>query len=410
MAFDIKPENSDVLWAHQDTSESSNSRFFAMSTAAHVALLLATAFISAPLIQQANVETVTIEIESEPESIAKGQAVMATQGSSPTQMKVDAAPSAPVVGGNELPGEDDIVVTRPQRRAAPQAKASAPKSSSASQAKAAPKAAPIQALAASIDDIDAPELDEALLEQSKTVRGFDDDLGSDFENIDRKSKAKAAAIAKAIDEDANQLAQENEEFLNSLAEQTNSQTAAFLAAKKARRAKDYAGIAAAKANEEAAAAARAAALAKARQAELRNGSGTGLGSGSGNGIGQGAGNNGVNAPSQILAGSPNGVRKLDQLRQMPGNPIPQYSLDERERGHQGNVVFHAYVDRSGSLQKFKQISSTGYANLDVKTLNALKRWKFYPGQEGWVELPFGWSLKGGAKAIGGTLRSRSAMR
>lgn len=409
MAFEIKPEHNDVLWAHQDTTESSSSRFFAMSTAAHVALLLATAFISAPLIQQATVETVTIEIESEPESIAKGQQVMATQGSSPTQVKVAATPSAPVVGGNELSGEDDIVVTKPQGRAAP-VKASAPKQARASQAKAAPKAAPIKALAASIDDIDAPELDEALLEQTKTVKGFDDDLGSDFENIDRQSKAKAAAIAKAIDEDANQLAQENDEFLNSIAEQTNSQTAAFLAANKARRAQDYAGIAAAKANEEAAAAARAAALAKARQAELRNGSGAGFGSGSGNGVGQGAGNNGVNAPSQTIAGSPNGVRKLDQLRQMPGNPIPQYSLEEREKGHQGNVVFHAYVDRSGGLQKFKQVSSTGYANLDVKTLNALKRWKFYPGQEGWVELPFGWSLKGGAKAIGGTLRSRSAMR
>ena len=80
---------------------------------------------------------------------------------------------------------------------------------------------------------------------------------------------------------------------------------------------------------------------------------------------------------------------------MPGNPIPQYSKEERLYGQQGYVVFEAYISKSGVPAQFKQTRSTGYRNLDAKTLQALKKWKFYPGQEGWVEIPFSWDLQGG---------------
>ena len=44
--------------------------------------------------------------------------------------------------------------------------------------------------------------------------------------------------------------------------------------------------------------------------------------------------------------------------------------------------------------------------LNGKTLKALKGWKFYPGQEGWVEIPYRWTLKGGAQPIGPILRTK----
>lgn len=423
MEFNLKPNispetsrNSSAapLWAQHDLEEESSSRYFAFSTALHLCLLLSAAFITVPIIEQIKTETITIEIQEEPiVQMAKGQNVEATRGESIANQVIAPKPSAPVRGGNELDGDDDIVVSKPKAQSRV-AKAQPVKSAKAAPAKAstAPKAAPIKAVAATIDDIDSPTLDEAILEQAKVVRGYDDDLGTDFSDVDNKANSKVAALADQLKKQNQELAEENDAFLNSLSEQTSKDSEALLAANRARRAKDYAGIAAAKESENAAAA-RALALAQARAAALKN-SGNGSGQNNGQGFGKvegrGAGNNGENQSSAALSGSPQGVRKLEQLRQKPGNPIPQYSEDERLNGHQGNVVYNAYVDNSGSLVKFRQLSTTGYTNLDTKTLNALRKWKFYPGQEGWVELPFGWSLKGGAKAVGGTLRSKSAMR
>ena len=99
-------------------------------------------------------------------------------------------------------------------------------------------------------------------------------------------------------------------------------------------------------------------------------------------------------------------RSLDQLRQMPGNRGPMYSREERRNREQGVVSFLAYVTKEGRLAKFRQVSSTGHSGLDQKTLEALQKWKFYPGQEGWVELPFKWDLKGDPQALDGLLRGR----
>ncbi len=91
------------------------------------------------------------------------------------------------------------------------------------------------------------------------------------------------------------------------------------------------------------------------------------------------------------------VRRLEDLRQRPGNPRPDYDVNDRMNGLSGTIVINAYVTKEGSLTLFRLIQSTGHRNLDRKTLSALKNWKFYPGQEGWVELPFKWDLKGGVQ-------------
>ncbi|MNT35500.1 hypothetical protein D3C72_1715310 [compost metagenome] len=68
-------------------------------------------------------------------------------------------------------------------------------------------------------------------------------------------------------------------------------------------------------------------------------------------------------------------------------------------------MFYAYISKEGQPTQFRMVKSTGFRNLDGKTLVALKKWRFYPGQEGWVELPFRWDLKGGAQEDGGRLRA-----
>lgn len=98
------------------------------------------------------------------------------------------------------------------------------------------------------------------------------------------------------------------------------------------------------------------------------------------------------------------VRKLEDLKQKPGNPRPLYDSQDRKNGLSGTIIINAYVTKEGNLTLFRLIQSTGHRNLDRKTLSALKNWKFYPGQEGWVELPFKWDLKGGVQEDHARLR------
>lgn len=101
------------------------------------------------------------------------------------------------------------------------------------------------------------------------------------------------------------------------------------------------------------------------------------------------------------------VRELSELKQVPGNTKPSYDELDRLAQRQGTVVFYAYISNQGAASQIKLIQSSGHRNLDLKTLKAIKGWKFYPGQEGWVEIPFQWDLKGEPRTVGGTLRKVS---
>jgi len=84
-----------------------------------------------------------------------------------------------------------------------------------------------------------------------------------------------------------------------------------------------------------------------------------------------------------------------------------YENADRLAGRNGTVIFHALINNNGQPSEFKLIRSSGHRSLDLKTLKAIRDWKFYPGQEGWVEIPFQWDLKGEPQAVGGTLRKVS---
>ncbi len=112
-------------------------------------------------------------------------------------------------------------------------------------------------------------------------------------------------------------------------------------------------------------------------------------------VGQGSGGDHKNSTSGTATAGV--IRKLEDLRQVPGNLKPEYEIEDRVQGLSGNIVVYGYVTKNGTISSFKLIQSTGHQSLDQKTLNALKKWRFYPGQEGWVELPFKWDLKGGVQ-------------
>lgn len=103
------------------------------------------------------------------------------------------------------------------------------------------------------------------------------------------------------------------------------------------------------------------------------------------------------------------VRAVSELKQIGGNPKPQYDNDDRMKNRSGTVVFQAFVQNDGTLKDFSMVESSGHRSLDSKTLKALRQWKFAAGQEGWIEIPFKWDLKGGAQEVSPLRGSRNAV-
>lgn len=399
------------MLAHKEPEQSKTSRFLTVSAAVHLAALLAIAVFTVPLVEQAQVETITIEIEEPPapRMLARGARTMPTQGGTPVLAKI-----AVVEKVEDIGGPDDVVVAKAKPAKSATAKiaklpSKAAKANVRGGAKSVAAKTNFKAVPMTIDDIEAPQLDEGDLASTNVASNLNEDFNDDFDHIDQsnksaleKEKKAMASMAAALDEDQN-------EQLNSLEEMNNEEAAKLAAAQNSLRKKNSDAIASALASE------KAAALASAREKALQDAKAkrAGLG-GNGNGRGmadngRGAGNSGSPESNNQVAGAPQGIRSLDQLRQMPGNPRPQYDREERRRGHQGEIAFVAYISKEGQPTKFRMMKSTGFANLDTKTLDALKKWRFYPGQEGWVELPFRWDLRGGMQQDGGLLR-RSVSR
>nr|WP_295901429.1 energy transducer TonB [uncultured Bdellovibrio sp.] len=410
------------MMAHREPEQSKTSRFMTVSAVVHAAAILLIAMMTVPLVEQAKTETITIEIEDvkPPVKMARGAPVPPTQGGTPVKE------TTPVVEKLEDAGSpNDVIAAKPKAtsKAVAKAKAATPKAKASAKvaAHATPKAgvaktagrsiapkATMKAVPMTIDDIDAPELDEGEVANAKVASQMNEDFNEDFENIDNSRRAALEKEKKSMDAMAAALAAEQDENLNALDEANKEEASRLAAAQDSLRKKNANAIASALASEKAAAAATAREAAAREAAAKRAGLG-GNGNGLGTKEGSGAGNTGSQGPGTQVAGMPQGVRSLDQLRQMPGNPRPQYDREERRRGDQGKVAFVAYISKEGYPSQFRMISSTGFRNLDAKTLAALKKWRFYPGQEGWVELPFRWDLKGGIQEDGGLLR-RSVSR
>ncbi len=408
-------------------SEARTYSFVALSTVAHVAMATAVMVmqIDLPKSQPQDLTQIEILSASSPAAAALSQAPV----EAPTS-KSALAPEPSVLQPEEI-------VVAP----APKVKAHSEKVVAAAKTSKATKAAPIEAKALKTEPKEIPavlpivenaDLDSSSVAEAQTELK-EEDIADDLSKVDQEESAKVAAAHAALAEETDQEMKAQEEKLAAIQKANEEETAKQAKADADKRAKEKQALLAAVAAQQAAEKAEAAKQAemarqqheqaeKIRQAEAarkaeqariaaaeekaRQDAAVAAQAAAIAAAGQG---NGGNQQQAQAAGQGSGdqVRSLDELRQMPGNPKPSYDSQDRLYKRQGDVAFLAYVSREGSLVQFKMVKSSGHRELDAKTLKAIKGWKFYPGQEGWVEIPYNWNLKGEPQVLPTTLRRRA---
>lgn len=375
-------------------------RYFALSLIVHSALFATILFYSLNpdlLPQKPQKELITIDLEESskglsgsPSASAPAQAI--TSVPAPAPAPTDTASVATPAVVTETSNEP-VAVSKPVTASKPPAVAKTHVKHAAKSANSH-NSSTVKAFepANSIDDIAVPALaEEAASSEIKNTAPNLDEIKGHLDEIDEQDNQKIIAANQELEamsadqssdlENESTAIQDENTKLESLAEDRKNKLAEQ---RKALAAAHAAAIASQKAE-----AAKAAAAA-AKQAK----------GGTGNGTGEAGEGEGTSAGTSTMAGAGVGdgnVRKLEDLRQMPGNLKPEYDTEERVKGLSGSIVLYGFVTKEGRLSEFKMIQSTGHRSLDKKTLVALKKWKFYPGQEGWVELPFKWDLKGGVQ-------------
>jgi len=378
-----------------------STKYFGLSVIVHSCLLIGALFVTVPALDKLKNEPIIIEITNlEPESIPetkplqvsnaeRGEKVKPTRGG---QMHFAPAAAAPLQAN-----DSDIIAGPTKTSRSSKSKIAKLKTHTSGGKAAVARYAPSRAgVPNTIEDIPAPKLDFDGVEAEQAGQLGDDAFENEFKKVDKSSEAALRAERSAFDDQTKRLADDSDSDLKALENKIAGESRVMQDSINATRTKNAAALAKIQADEKAAAdkAARdqAAMLAQSQRAGL------------GQSNGAGSGPVGANEKSQIKSGDPTAVRDISQLRQMPGNPKPIYSVDERLRREQGRVIFQAYVTQDGRLTQFKLMQSTGYKNLDGKTLAALKKWKFYPGQQGWVEIPQFWNLKGDVQEMPVLLR------
>ncbi len=364
-------------------------RFFILSVIAHLVIVAWALTIVVQKMQKAEI----VEVE-----------YVAADAAAPAPMSyaaVETAP-APIVEEKPAPQEPfEVIKQAPPKPVAKQkavtkktavAKTSQPvaaKSMMNSSRSKTEAVSHVEAMA-DISDIEVPTLAEA--NTNEVAPMSTKEIESDFDKVDEDQNEKLMAAvkddAKMLDESAAELDQttqaiaseDSSELENAAAEKLQRLNAQKNELRRARQAAGPNG------SPDVSASTLAAERAAKATKSVGNGNGKSETSQASTGI-QG----GVGSESDGI------VRKLEDLRQKPGNPKPSYDVQDRMNGLSGTIIVNAYVTKEGHLTLFRLIQSTGHRNLDRKTLAALKDWKFYPGQEGWVELPFKWDLKGGVQ-------------
>lgn len=387
------------LWiaAHSAPPQSKTGRFITLSAMAHVVFFAGVFTLAVPMFEQPKTETVTIEIEDAGLPLPRGERA------SPSASAIAAPAQAPQVAPEETSKDelasaaDDVVVAARKPREA---------------AKPAPAArtnvADVRPMATEsdvevpekIDDLEAEELEESQFLAAAAGQYEGGELDKNFAKIDEKSADGVNGARAELDREADRMAQDDLGEIEKLDRENQESAKAMAARADALKRKNAAALAAARAQENAA-------RERAEREQAARLAGAARGDEAATAV-KGDGGTGSSAGAGRAAGVPGGVRALENLRQMPGNPKPAYSESERFAKHQGTASFVAYVNREGYPTQFRQVRSSGHANLDGKTLAALKKWRFYPGQEGWVEIPMRWDLRGGVHETSALANRRSA--
>ncbi len=81
------------------------------------------------------------------------------------------------------------------------------------------------------------------------------------------------------------------------------------------------------------------------------------------------------------------TRSHSQLRQVEGNPLPAYPKEALKKKWEGRAEVVYYVNPAGFVEKIQLKNSSGHSVLDNAALRALARYRYHPGQEGWVRHP-----------------------
>jgi len=82
------------------------------------------------------------------------------------------------------------------------------------------------------------------------------------------------------------------------------------------------------------------------------------------------------------------------------NPAPVYPAESRRRGEEGRTLLRVRVLADGSPEEVLLHLGSGFERLDQAAIDAVRRWKFVPAQQGgsaiaaWVIVPIQFSLRG----------------
>lgn len=68
------------------------------------------------------------------------------------------------------------------------------------------------------------------------------------------------------------------------------------------------------------------------------------------------------------------------LRPLPGNPLPRYPPQARQRGIEGRVLLRLTVNAAGRVEMVSVARSSGNELLDEEARRTVSRWRFHPPQ------------------------------
>lgn len=105
-------------------------------------------------------------------------------------------------------------------------------------------------------------------------------------------------------------------------------------------------------------------------------------------------------------GVPTGVRRESQIRALPGNVPPKYSVYARLRRWEGTTSLRFMINKSGSVDWVKVTKSSGYSGLDDAAKEAYLKYRYQPGQEGEVIADVVFRLTGPTSQMPSELRRR----
>jgi protein TonB len=81
------------------------------------------------------------------------------------------------------------------------------------------------------------------------------------------------------------------------------------------------------------------------------------------------------------------------------NPPISYPRRARQKGYEGTVVLEVLVNRNGTVDDLRILTSSGYAILDRSAVQSVKTWSFKPAKKGtdtvdmWVQVPVRFKLE-----------------